>query len=79
MKYAIKIVCVLAIYLPFQLYYENKYLQRMSIGTGFIVALVAFGVAAGIEALIKGKKQAADTNQQNNSADNQDNNQGNLS
>jgi hypothetical protein len=73
MKYAIKIICVLAIYLPFQLYYENKYHHRMDFGTGFIVALVAFGVAAGIEMMIKNKKQA------DNSEDKQNTDQGNLS
>ncbi|HET6991801.1 MAG TPA: hypothetical protein VFJ43_10775 [Bacteroidia bacterium] len=67
MKYLIKIICVLVIYLPFQYYYEDKYHERMSFGTGFLVALVAFGVAAGIEALIKGNK-----NQPNNPGNNQD-------
>ena len=57
MKLAIKIFCVLAIYFPFQLYYESHYHQPLGFGTGFIVALVAFGTANGIIYFIEANKR----------------------
>jgi hypothetical protein len=64
MKYVIKIICVCVIFIPVKFWYEDKYHESMSMGMTFMVALIAFGVAGGVELMIK--------NKQNNSGNNQD-------